>query len=116
MIHTITTATQTVTVGEYARAIKAVLAAPPKTEYKQSLCGWWPATREEIIRQFYEGMHDRINKHDPQYRKGRKWDQDWQRQIGHAARALNHPRLVIDWLPADLQKRFSYRLREKGDY
>jgi len=29
----------------------------------------------------------------------------------YTARMLNTPRLVIDWLPADLRKRFLHRLR-----
>jgi hypothetical protein len=52
----------TVTLGAYVRGWKAVKAAAPGTMFKRSLCGWWPASREEILKQFSEGVNDRINK------------------------------------------------------
>ena len=60
---TIKTASGTVTLGSYVAAWKAVKASPPGTEFKSSLCGWWPAKREEILAQFSAGVHDRINQH-----------------------------------------------------
>jgi hypothetical protein len=39
--------------GQYAQMIRRVKAAAPDTQFKESLCGWWPATREEILDQFY---------------------------------------------------------------
>lgn len=36
-------------------------------------------TAADVVREMRAGMHDRINKHDPQFGKGRKWDADWQR-------------------------------------
>jgi hypothetical protein len=42
---------------------------------------------------------------------GRKDDPDWQIEMKRAARQINHPRLIIDWLPRDLMKRFAHRLR-----
>lgn len=58
----ISTASGDVTLREYVRAWRAVKAAPSGTAFKSSLCGWWPASREEILRQFIAGLHDRINK------------------------------------------------------
>ena len=42
---------------------------------------------------------------------GRKYGLDYQTEMRRAQRQLNHPRLIIDWLPADLKTRFEYRLR-----
>lgn len=67
---------------------------------------------KDILRDLIGGMHDRINKHDPAYGKGRKWDAGWQIEMRRAARDLNHPRLAIHWLPTDLRGRFADRLRE----
>jgi len=101
---------RTVTLGNYLKAWRAVRRAPTGTEFKESLCGWWPASRETILQQYSDGVHDRINRHLPFYRKGRKWNQDWQRMMLQAARQLNTPRLCIHWLPMELRKRFAQRV------
>lgn len=54
---------------------------------------------------------NRINRHIPNYGRGRKWAPDWQRETLQAAGRLNTPRLVIDWLPRHLKARFADRLR-----
>lgn len=99
--------------GAYVDAWARVLTAPAGTEFAQSLTSRWPATREEILEQFRDGLHDRINRRDPRYGVGRKWDPDWQRQCGYAARELNYPRLVIRWLPMWLRDRFAHRLEDE---
>ena len=33
------------------------------SEFKQGLTCWWPCTGEDIVKQFRNGIHDRINKH-----------------------------------------------------
>jgi hypothetical protein len=111
MQRVIKTATRTVTLGQYLRAWKAVLASPAGSEFRYSLCSPWPASREVILKEFSEGVHDRINRHIPGYGVGRKWSSDWQREAQHAANWLNHPRLIIDWLPTWLKERYAHRLR-----
>jgi hypothetical protein len=51
----------------------------------------------------------KINRHEPC--RGRKDCRDWFIAQWRASRELNHPRLIIDWLPADLAHRFAKRLR-----
>lgn len=66
------TASGTVTIGQYVQAWRTVKAAPEGQEFKSSLNGWWPATREEILREFSEGVQDRINQHVPYMQRGIK--------------------------------------------
>jgi hypothetical protein len=44
--------------------------------------------------------------------KGRNWSYEWQNDTMQAAARINHPRLIIDWLPPHLKTRFHHRLRE----
>lgn len=50
------------TIGQYVQIIRRVKASPPGTMFKESFGGWWPATREEILRQFWQMVQDRINR------------------------------------------------------
>jgi hypothetical protein len=55
------------------------------------LCGYGSRTREEILGEFRDGVHDRINRHAPGFGAGRKWDSEWQRAAdpeGEDARAF----------------------------
>lgn len=115
----ITTERRTLTLGQYCVAWRTVKAAPAETEFKESLCGWWPESRETILGQFSYGVHDRINRHLPWFGKGRKWHDDWQRETLQAAQRINQPRLIIDWLPGWLKGQYAQRLRsaiETGCY
>lgn len=109
---TVTTATRTVSLANYITAWREVLAASDDAVFNESLTGFGPATRERVLRQFRAGMHDRINRHVDGYGVGRKWDDDWFRGMGHAARQLNTPRLRLHWLPRELHARFGERLCE----
>lgn len=104
-----------VDVRDYAKMWRRVQEAPPGSTFKESLRGWWPVTREELLEQFREGMHDRISLHMPGYKKGRKWDPDWQNATWSAARQINFPRLILDHLPPWLCDRFAHRLRRNRD-
>lgn len=104
-----------VRLGNYVAGWKRAKKSKRGTRFNHGLCGWWSLTREEILREFNEGLHDRINRHIPWFGKGRKWNQDWQREMGHAAFLLNNPKLIIDWLPQDLKVRFARRLRNGND-
>lgn len=54
-----------------------------------------PVTMDEIstvgeaLRAFRAGMHDRINRHMPGYRVGRKWTLEWQTSVSRVARLLD---------------------------
>ena len=54
-------------------------------------------------------INAKINRNDN--RNYRKLNFDYQCELMRAARMLNTPRLIIDWLPKDLKERFDYRLR-----
>lgn len=51
-----------VTIPAYIRAVKMAKAHPDQ-EFKHGLCGWWPVTGRQVVREFWEGVEDRINKH-----------------------------------------------------
>jgi hypothetical protein len=93
------------------RALKAM-------DERAKVRGWdhFPAEAGAILRALREGMHDRINRALPWSQDSRKWSPLWQRDMARAARDLNHPRLVISWLPPELRERFGHRLRDPADY
>lgn len=99
-----------VSLGKYVSAWKTILALPPETFIGRCPDGW-DGRASDALRQLRAGMHDRINRHDPSFGKGRKWSNDWQRETLQAAARLNTPRLIIDWLPPHLKERFGHRLR-----
>lgn len=82
---------------------------------------WYPENREEILREFRRGLHDRINRRVPNFpgtlrprltNHPRKLTYEWQIETYRAAQQLNQPRLIIDWLPPWLKSRYRHRLRQ----
>jgi hypothetical protein len=59
-----------VSLAAYVAAIKTAKAQPEQT-FKHGLTTWWPTTGREIVAQFRDGMHDRINQAIPYRRRGR---------------------------------------------
>jgi hypothetical protein len=104
-----------VSLGTYLRAWKAALAAPHDAWFPRTPCSWAGGDRDQVLREFRAGIDDRINRHLPDYGRGRKWDPTWQLETLRAARALNHPRLVISWLPQWLKARYASRLWRSDD-
>lgn len=49
-----------VPLAAYVRAVRLAKANPDRT-FTEGLSSWWPTTGAEIVRQFRQGMHDRIN-------------------------------------------------------
>src|SRR5260370_19373466 len=105
-----------VSLAGYVRAWKRTLAAPPKTLFEKGF-NWYPESREEILREFRRGLHDRINRRIDSFPgtlrpaelpQGRKWTNQWQTETYRAAQQLNRPRLIIDWLPPSLNPRFPH--------
>lgn len=97
-------------VAAYCAAVRKA-KANPCAHFNRTFEDRWGGPGAEIVRQFVKGVHDRINHGDPAYGVGRKWSPDWQRAMRQAANFLNVPRLIIDWLPPDLEARFAHRLR-----
>lgn len=106
--------TRAVPIREYVKVWRAVSAAPPGTMYSSSLCGWWPATREEVLEQFREGLHARINKHVPGYGVGRHWSPDYQRSLQQVARRVNAPRTRVSL--RDVLRAYQARLAHRLSY
>lgn len=102
-----------VALGEYVRSWRALQSMPPR----QLVANWtWDSVPAgEILADLSYGVQDRINRHLPWFRRGRKWDEDWQRAMIQSAHALNTPRLRLHWLPPELKARFPHRLAHRDD-
>jgi hypothetical protein len=55
--------------GAYVAGVKLAKANPCAT-FKHGLTTWWSVTGAEIMEQFREGMHDRINQAVPYAARG----------------------------------------------
>ena len=96
----------------YCESWRTLQSAPPDA----SITGWdhFPTRAADILHELRRGIHDRINRHErTYYGRGRKWSDDWQRAALQCARAVNTPRLIVDWIPHDLRARLAHRLRER---
>lgn len=102
-----------VTLAEYCRSWRTLKTMAPSARVQ----GWdhFSTDAASILRAIREGVHDRINRRLSWSQEGRKWAPIWQRDMQRAARDLNHPRLRIHWLPADLRERFGHRLATRED-
>lgn len=97
--------------GRYVAAWKACRDLPENTPIGRGVDGWGQ-NAGEALRDLRFGLHDRINRQIPGYGVGRKWSSDWYFATWTASRALNNPRLIVRWLPADMMKipRFAERV------
>ncbi len=59
-----------ITVPAYLAALRMAKANPDQT-YARGLRNWWPCTGAEIMREYREDMHDRINARGGLMRYGR---------------------------------------------
>jgi hypothetical protein len=77
------------------------------------VCGIWPEkvyNKTKWNQWFMDCLNRKINRNESP--RGRKEDPDWQRAMRQSADRINHPRLIINWLPPELKGRFAHRLRE----
>lgn len=97
--------------GKYVAAWKACLELPANAPIGRGINGWGQ-TAGEALRDLRAGLDDRISRNIPEYGVGRKWSTDWQFATWNASRAINNPRLIVRWLPADMMKvaRFAERV------
>lgn len=58
-----------VTMGQYVAAIK-MAKANPTMMFKTGLTTWWSTSGAEVMQQFNQGMHDRINQGIPYSQRG----------------------------------------------
>lgn len=95
------------TLGTYVASWKTLLTMDPGAEvggfdYDARKAGY-------VLSALAEGLHDRINRHDPRYGVGRKWSDTWQADAYRTARMVNTPRLIVRWVPKDLAARLAHR-------
>jgi hypothetical protein len=62
---------RTVSLAAYNQAVRLAKAFPTAV-FKTGLTTWWPTTGAEIIKQFREGMTDRINQAIPYSQRGQQ--------------------------------------------
>ena len=55
---------RSVPLSQYIRAVK-LAKANPDARFKHGLTCWWSCTGKEIVRQFFDGIQDRINQAMP---------------------------------------------------
>lgn len=98
----------------YVAAWRAMLAASEDCRFRGSPKdprGWKGSyTRAEVLREFRDGLHDRINRHIPNHGKGRKWSYDWFMAAWRLSRDVNTPRLIVRYCPAEFRPRLEHRL------
>lgn len=58
-----------VSLGSYVNGVKKA-KANPEAQFDCGLTTWWPCTGAEIVAQFREGMHERINARVPYADRG----------------------------------------------
>ena len=63
-----------VSLRSYVAAWRALLMVPGETRVGD--WSWHGATAAEVLRDMRTGLHDRINRHLPDYGTGRKWSSD----------------------------------------
>jgi hypothetical protein len=62
---------RTVSLAAYIQAVRLAKASP-NAKFKTGLTTWWPTTGAEIMKQFRDGMTERINQAIPYSERGRK--------------------------------------------
>ena len=58
-----------VALGSYIQAVRHA-KAHPETTFKHGLTCWWPCTGREVLTQFLDGVHNRINAGIPYVSRG----------------------------------------------
>ena len=98
--------------GKYVAGWRTCRELPPDTWIGKGVSGWGQ-TAGEALADLRRGLEDRLNRHLPGYGVGRKWSSDWYFATWNASRAINNPRLIVRWLPADMMKipRFAERVQ-----
>lgn len=103
-----------VTVGEYVRSWKILLGVDPGANVPR--WGEWGSKAGEVLQEIRAAIHDRINRKDPTYPKGRRAGDDYSRALAQFHMYVVNPRVVIDFIDPILGKRvaqiYGRRLRK----
>ena len=60
---------KTISLRSYIDGIRTA-KAHPDAEFRHGLTTWWPVTGREIVKEFRQGLHDRINEAIPYRLRG----------------------------------------------
>lgn len=60
---------KTVTLAAYVKAVQLAMKHPDR-EFQHGFTTWWPTKGRDIVRQFRDGMIDRINHGVPYSKRG----------------------------------------------
>lgn len=106
-----------VTLGQYAEAWKTAARSHPDKLVRGNPAALDRTTLSpagEARMRFVEGMQDRINRKDPAYGKGRKWDSRWQADARNLQDVMSRKSEVPAGQahPVDLRSRVAHRLAE----
>lgn len=52
------------TLGQYVNVVRMAKANLDR-EFQQGITCWWPCTGRDVVKQFMDGVHDRINQKTP---------------------------------------------------
>ena len=101
----------------YLAAWRACLRLPEGTYIGRGISGHGE-TAGEALRLLRDGLADRINRHDPDHGRGRKWSPDWQRAAMQTAARVNTRRLIVRTteVPAEFRARLADRLSEVSEW
>jgi hypothetical protein len=99
--------------ARYMLIVKTAKENPDKM-FSQSFCSWSPETGETIIKEWMDGINDRINAKDPRYPQGAKAQPLYQTELQRDYRAYLDRRdkriIVRQWQTPLFRKRFSHLL------
>jgi hypothetical protein len=73
--------------------------------------------RADVLREFADGLADRINRHVPGYGMGRKWSSEWQGTVARLAHMVNTPRVrvYVNDCHQSMHARLVHRLSVRDD-
>jgi len=103
--------------GQYVAGWKQLLKLPSGSTVRGNLTSWDDAEETStatVLRQFRQGMHERINRHIPWFGQGREWDRfgaTWQ----FADRVNSRCIVRVNEAPYRYRARLAARLTHPGD-
>jgi hypothetical protein len=118
MKHFITLAnSKQVSIPEYVRSIRAIIAADPDIKYPHGLTTWWPTTGADIRSQFRASIHDRINTRAGEAWRSTMTDREHNERLDcYDIRAHCQTRVIIRRLRTPrLNRRFAHLLYTDED-
>ena len=98
----------------YAQAWRALLAADPVEQIRGF--DYFPDSAGRILAKLRDGLHDRINRHIPNYGRGRKWDSDYQISLLRDSRRLRDiaQRIIVrQFETVEARSRFAHLLSQE---